>query len=191
MLRAILNVAVSDAVILRNPCIVRGAGQEHSSERPLATAEQIHQLADAIRPHLKALVLLAGFGALRRGELFGLERRDVDLVGGQLSVQRQAVFLKDGSRKVTAPKSAAGVRTVGLPPFVIDVLREHLDTWTGAVAFAPVFVGERGGPLGTVSLQVCFDEARRATGLTQFTLHDLRHAGDKTSCAGIASTKLL
>jgi len=40
-----------------------------------------------------------------------------------------------------------------------------------------VFVGERGGPLGTVSLQTCFDEARRATGLTQFTLHDLRHAG--------------
>ena len=28
-----------------------------------------------------------------------------------------------------------------------------------------------------VSLQACFDEARRATGLPQFTLHDLRHEG--------------
>lgn len=170
---------------------VRVAGQEHPGERPLATAEQIHQLADAIRPHLRTLVLLAGFGALRRGELFGLERRDVDVVAGQLSVQRQAVFLKDGTRKVTAPKSAAGVRTVSLSPFVIEALQEHLATWTAALPTSPVFVGERGGPLGTVSLQACFDEARQATGLTQFTLHDLRYAGGTMAAWTGATTKEL
>ena len=42
---------------------------------------------------------------------------------------------------------------------------------TGSSVTAPVFVGERGGPLGTVWLQVCFDEAHRGTGLAQFTLH--------------------
>jgi integrase len=192
LLRAILNVAVSDSVIVRNPCVIRGAGQEHPGERPLATAEQIHQLAETIRPHLRALVLLAAFGALRRGELFGLERRDVDLVAGQLSVlQRQAVHLKGGTRKVTAPKSAAGVRTVSLPPFVIEALQEHLATWTAAGPTSPVFVGERGGPLGTVSLQTCFDRARRATGLTQFTLHDLRHAGGTMAAWTGATTKEL
>ena len=151
--RVVLNVAVSDAVIARNPCVIRGAGQEHSDERPLATAEQIHHLADAIRPHLRALVLLAGFGGLRRGELFGLERRDIDLVAGELSVRRQAVYLKDGTRKVTAPKSSAGLRTVSLPPFVVDALDEHLATWTPEAPIAPVFVGELGGSLGPVSLQ--------------------------------------
>lgn len=191
LLRAILNVAVSDAVIARNPCVISGAGQEHSGERPLATAEQIHQLAEAIRPHLRALVLLAAFGALRRGELFGLERRDLDVGAGQLSVQRQAIYLKDGTRKVTPPKSAAGVRTVSLPPFVVEALEEHLATWTAAQPNSPVFVGERGGPLGTVSLQTCFDEARRATGLTQFTLHDLRHAGGTMAAWTGATTKEL
>lgn len=191
LLRAILNVAVSDSVIVRNPCVIRGAGQEHSGERPLATAEQIHQLAEAIRPHLRSLILLAGFAALRRGELFGLERRDVDLATGQLSVQRQAVYLKDGTRKVTAPKSAAGVRTVGLPPFVVEALQDHLATWTAPDLNSPVFVGERGGPLGTVSLQACFDEARRKAGLTQFTLHDLRHAGGTMAAWTGATTKEL
>ena len=191
LLGAILNVAVSDAVIARNPCVISGAGQEHSGERPLATAEQIHQLAEAIRPHLRALVLVAAFGALRRGELFGLERRDLDVAAGQLSVQRQAVYLKDGTRKVTAPKSAAGVRTVSLPPFVVEALQEHLATWTTANPTSPVFVGERGGPLGTVSLQTCFDEARQATGLTQFTLHDLRHAGGTMAAWTGATTKEL
>jgi integrase len=191
LLRAILNVAVSDAVIARNPCVISGAGQEHSGERPLATAEQIHQLAEAIRPHLRALVLLAAFGALRRGELFGLERRDLDICAGQLSVQRQVIYLKDGTRKVTPPKSAAGVRTVSLPPFVVDALKEHLATWTAPEPQSPVFVGERGGPLGPMSLQACFDEARRATGLTQFTLHDLRHAGGTMAAWTGATTKEL
>lgn len=191
LLRASLNVAVSDAMIARSPCVISGAGQEHSGERPLATAEQIHQLAEAIRPHLRALVLLAAFGALRRGELFGLERRDLDLGAGQLSVQRQAIYLKDGTRRVTPPKSAAGVRTVSLPPFVVEALEEHLATWTAAQPNSPVFVGERGGPLGTVSLQTCFDEARRVTGLTQFTLHDLRHAGGTMAAWTGATTKEL
>lgn len=191
LLRAILNVAVSDAVIARNPCVISGAGQEHSGERPLAIAEQIHQLAEAIRPHLRALVLLAAFGALRRGELFGLERRDLDPGAGQLSVQRQAIYLKDGTRKVTPPKSAAGVRTVSLPPFVAEALKEHLTTWTAPEPDSPVFVGKRGGPLGTVSLQACFDEARRATGLAQLTLHDLRHAGGTMAAWTGATTKEL
>jgi len=191
LLRSILNVAVSDGVLVRNPCNVRGAGQEHSGERPLASAEQIHQLANAIQAHLRALVLLAGFGGLRRGELFGLQRGDIDLDAGQLSVLRQVVYLKDGTRQVTKPKSAAGVRTVSLPPFVVEALREHLDEWTPVGATAPVFVGERGGPLGPVSLQTGFSGARRKTGLTQFTLHDLRHAAGTMAAWTGATTKEL
>lgn len=53
-----------------------------------------------------------------------------------------------------------------------------------------MFVGEPGGPLGSVSLQTCFDEARVATGLTEFTLHDLRHAAG-TMAASTGATKEL
>jgi integrase len=191
LLRAILNVAVSDSVIARNPCVIRGAGQERSGERPLVTAEQIHQLAEAIRPHLRALVLLAGFGGLRRGELLGLQRDDIDLVAGQLTVRRQVIHLRDGTREVTQPKSAAGVRTVSLPPFVVEALTDHIDEWTPDGAAAPVFVGERGGRLGPVSLQTGFTEARRKTGLTQFTFHDLRHAAGTMAAWTGATTKEL
>ena len=83
------------------------------------------------------------------------------------------------------------MRTVSLPLFVIEALQEHLANWTAADPNSPVFVGERGGPPGTVSLQTCFDEARRATGLTQFTLHDLRHADGRTAARTGATTKEL
>ena len=37
LLKAILNTAVDDGLIRRNPCRIKGAGQEKSPERPVLT----------------------------------------------------------------------------------------------------------------------------------------------------------
>ena len=81
VLRAILNTAVADELLVRNPCRVRGAGQDRTAERPVATVAEVQALADSIDEHLRALVLLASWCGLRRGELLGLRRRDLDLAG--------------------------------------------------------------------------------------------------------------
>jgi hypothetical protein len=44
LLRTILNRAVEDGLLSRNPCIIRGAGVERSPERPVATIEQVYEL---------------------------------------------------------------------------------------------------------------------------------------------------
>jgi len=36
-LRAIFNTAADDGIIRRNPCRIKGAGQEKSAERPILT----------------------------------------------------------------------------------------------------------------------------------------------------------
>lgn len=65
LLRTILNTAVADELIVRNPCRVRGAGQDRSAERPTATVAQVAALADAVDDRLRALVLLAAWCGLR------------------------------------------------------------------------------------------------------------------------------
>ena len=80
VLRVMLNTAVADELIVRNPCRVRGAGQDHSAERPIATVAQVAALADAVDERLRALVLLAAWCGLRRAELLALRRRHVDLL---------------------------------------------------------------------------------------------------------------
>ena len=50
LLRAIMNTAVDDGLIRRNPCRIKGAGSEDSPERPVLTVSQIYALADAIGP---------------------------------------------------------------------------------------------------------------------------------------------
>ena len=48
LLRAILNTAVDDGLIRRNPCRVKGADKETSPERPVLTVAQVFALAAAI-----------------------------------------------------------------------------------------------------------------------------------------------
>ena len=65
-------------MIRRNPCRIKGAGQEESPERPTLTIAQVYALADAVGQRYRPLILLAMFSSLRWGELGGLRRCDVD-----------------------------------------------------------------------------------------------------------------
>jgi len=69
----------------------------------------------------RALLLTAIFAGLRASELRGLRWVDIDLKRGELHVRQRA----DRYGKIGRPKSAAGERTVPLPPMVIAALREH------------------------------------------------------------------
>lgn len=191
LLRAILNVAVSDGAILRNPCTIRGAGQERSAERPLVTPEQLLALADAIEPHMRAFIMLAGFGGLRRGELLALRRGDIDFVGGTVRVDKQLVKLRVDGMIQTKPKSAAGSRTVSLPSFVIEALELHLDTFVRPEPNSTVFVGLKGGPLSIASLYRAHERARASVGIEGVTIHDLRHAAGTLAAWTGATTKEL
>ena len=58
------------------------------------------------------------------GELMALQWDDLDLVTGELKVNKQAVIT--GSELViTEPKTKAAIRTLLLPPKVLEVFREY------------------------------------------------------------------
>jgi hypothetical protein len=48
LLRTVLGTAVEDGLLPKNSCIVKGAGVEHSPERPIATIQQVYGIAGAI-----------------------------------------------------------------------------------------------------------------------------------------------
>lgn len=101
VLRAVLNTAVADELLVRNPCKIRGAGQWDAPERPFVPTEVVLQLADAIVDvdktpdktgcsRLRSLLLLAGFAGLRPGELLALRRNDIDLLHHLVAVDENA-----------------------------------------------------------------------------------------------------
>jgi hypothetical protein len=48
LLKAVFNTAVDDGLIRRNPCRIKGAGQERSPERPVLNVAQVYAVADAV-----------------------------------------------------------------------------------------------------------------------------------------------
>ncbi|MBA2625866.1 MAG: site-specific integrase [Acidimicrobiia bacterium] len=192
LLRAILSTAVEDRLITINPCTIKGAGVEPVTLRSVPTPSQAWVLAAEVQPRFRALVLLAAFVGLRKGELLGLERGHVDLTAGTLTVALQRQQSARGQHLVGPPKTAAGKRTLVLPPDIASELADHLARWTGPGQEALVFPGEKGGPLRTGVLQHEWDRARRRLGLEKVRLHDLRHlAGTMAASTGAGTKELM
>lgn len=189
LLRAILNTAVEDRHLVTNPCTIKGAGVEAAEERAIPDLQQVFALADAVAARYRALVLLAAFGGLRKGELFGLRRADIDLLHRVIEIRSQRQESKSGEQLIGPPKTAAGRRTLALPEEVVPAIEEHLATWVAPEPHALVFVGEKGDGVRAGVWQREWDRARRSVGLPDLHLHDLRHVAGTLAAATGAGTK--
>jgi integrase len=191
-LRAVMNTAVRDGAIVKNPCQIAGAGTDRAKERPVATPAEVVALVEAITPRYRAAVLLAAWCGLRRGEVLGLRRQDVDLEAGRVTIRRSRVELLttgpafDADPKTDAGKTDAGKRTVTIPPHVLPVLVEHMASWAGSDR---VFVGRDGRPMRGDAVRQAFGRARRKVGMPGFRFHDLRHTGQTMAAATGATIK--
>jgi integrase len=191
-LRAVLMTAADDRIIPRNPCRVRGAGEEKPEERPTLTVRQVYELADRMPyDRHRVLVLLAAFTSLRWGEISALRRCDIDIQDGTVTISRQHVQLDTGGVVVTAPKSRASVRTVAIPAAIVPAIRAHLDGCVGQSPDSLVFTGSRGGVLRRSNFRraVKWSKTVEAIGVPGLHFHDLRHTGNTHAAATGASLR--
>jgi len=108
LLRAIFNTAVTDELVARNPCRIRGAGADRSKERQIPTVAQVEALMAVMPTKLRAAVVLAAWGTLRRGEVLGLRRGDIDAAAGTVRVERSLGERRNGAVIVGPPKNPRG-----------------------------------------------------------------------------------
>lgn len=186
LLRTILSTAVRDEIIVRNPCTLPGAGVEHTAERSALTLEEVYELADAITPRFRALVLLGAFCGLRLGELQNLRRRHVNLLQHRLTVDSQVSEVA-GEFIEGPPKTKAGNRTVAIPERLLADLELHLSEFAAPGPDGLLFCSADGTYLYRTTLRRHWVAARDKVGLDGFTIHDLRHTGH-TLAAGTGAT---
>ena len=190
LLKAILETAVDDQLIRRNPCRLKGAGKEHPPERPIATIDQVDALAEAIGPRWRLMVYLAAYGPARPEELAALRRRNVDLQFVAVRVTRAAPELHTGRRALGATKSPAGVRVMILPGFLYPELKAHIDLFADPGPDGLLFVAERGAPVRRSTFGRKWRKARATVGLPgDFHFYDLRHTGHTLATQNGATLK--
>lgn len=190
VLRLILNNAVTDGRIDANPCHIPGAGQIKATERKPATPAEIVALADAMPTRYAAAVHVASWSGLRAGELFGLARRHVDLDAGTLRVERAAIYLAN-SIHLGPTKTESSRRLVHLPPHVVTILRQHMETYTGTSPDALIFTSTAGTIVSKGVRKKTFWRARATVGRPDLRWHDLRHTGATMAAQAGASLREL
>jgi hypothetical protein len=141
-----------------NGCRVRGAG-------------------NATPVKFRVAVLLAGWCQLRRGEVLGLQRRDIDINAGVVAIERTWVQSPGGQHIIGPPKTDAGRRSIAIPSHILPAINEHLRS-IGSRPDAWLFPGEEEGyPISTRTLSHVWSKARKSIGRTDLRFHDLRHSG--------------
>jgi integrase len=86
----------------------------------IPTPDEIKSIIHAAKGRWRPFLLTAIFTGLRASELRGLRWSDVDLKKAEVHVRQRA----DRRGIIGPPKSAAGERTVPLPPTIVNTLRE-------------------------------------------------------------------
>jgi len=187
LLRAVLNTAVADEVIAVNPCKVKGAGQVRSPERPTASVLEVAAAVEAVPDRYRLALLLPAWCQLRRGEVLGLQRRDVDLLHATIRVER-AWTAPMGQRPVLGPpKSEAGRRSLAIPANIVPAVSSHLEHFVGSEPDAWLFPTASGSALSPRNFNRAWDKARQIAGRPDLHLHDLRHSGLTWAAASGAS----
>jgi integrase len=127
VLSVIMQAAVADGRIARNPCAGVKLPAETARKMRFLEAAEAAALADTITPHYRPLVLTAAYVGLRWGELAGLKLNRVDLLRRTIRVEEQLLEV-NGKLIFGPPKTKAGVRTVTIPASLVEVLAEHFAT---------------------------------------------------------------
>ena len=185
ILHEALKHAVDEGLLVVNPADrvrpPRKAHREMAVLDQMQTAELL-EAAKGTRFHIP--VMLAISAGLRRGEIFGLRWRDVDLKGGSLSVQ-QAVEVTRQGLAFKPPKTPKSRRMVPLPAFCTRALVEHrrqqaqhrLQVGQAYLNHDLVCAGPLGAPQSPGGFSVGFVHFVRSIGLEiPIRFHDLRHS---------------
>ncbi|MEU1540336.1 hypothetical protein ABZ461_19885 [Actinacidiphila glaucinigra] len=59
ILRAIMNTAVDDGLVQRNPCRIKGGATAPNAERPFLSGAEVFGLADALPARYRVMILVA------------------------------------------------------------------------------------------------------------------------------------
>lgn len=177
LLRTITRQAVADGILAATPCTIPRAGAA-KRQKPIkpATLAELEAIVVEMPEHLRLMVLLAAWCALRFGELSELRRKDVDPKAGVLHIRRGATWV-DGEITIGPPKSEAGVRDVAIPPHLMPAVRAHLRDHAQRGQDGLLFPSQRGHNVTSATLYASWWPARAAAGRPDLRFHDLRHTG--------------
>lgn len=171
-LSAIFNHAVRYYGLPKNPAKLAGnMGKEQSREMLIWTQEEYRKFADAMMDKpvsFYAFEMLYWCG-IREGELLALTPSDFDFEKKTVTINKSYQRL-NGRDVITDPKTPKSNRTITMPDFLNDEIRDYLRQLYG------IGPEDRMFPVTKYYLHHEMDRGSKAAGVKRIRIHDLRHS---------------
>lgn len=171
-LSAIFNHAVRFYHLSGNPAQKAGSmGSEEHKEMLFWTKEEYLKFADVMREKpvsYYAFEMLYWCG-IRLGELLALVPSDFDFERNTVTISKSYQRLK-GKDVITSPKTVKSNRTIKMPPFLCDEMKEYIHM------FYEIGEKERLFQITKSYLHHEMDRGAKEAGVKRIRIHDLRHS---------------
>ena len=197
---SIYEYAKKMQVISYNPCETVTLPKDEEQEIEIYSIEETQEILSLLYQeplknlHYTVYFMLAFYTGFRRGEILGLEWKDIDFERQIISLRRASLYTKDKGTFTSSLKTRTSYRTLKLPPEIISVLGEYKahqtayikslgDKWVDVINGLDdkptvndrLFTQYYGKPMHPNAPALFFGRFCKRNGFTYRKIHSLRH----------------
>ena len=186
----ILSYAVKKWILTYNPCATVDYPTAQEKERDFYSVDEVKRLLGLLRNEkeeskpFSVFFTLAAYMGARKGELLGLEWRDIDFDNDTITISR--AYYYDAHRReyfTDTPKTKQSRRTLKMPAHVMDTLKDfktwqdhQREIWGGSwVDTDRIFTQPNGEPMNTNKPYNYLREFCKREGMRMYNVHSFRH----------------
>jgi integrase len=128
---SVYEYAIKMQVISFNPCRAVILPADNAKEVEIYSVEETLIIIDLLckedrkNLHYTVYFLLAVYTGFRRGELLGLEFKDIDFDRQTITLNRTSLYTKGKGVYTGALKTRTSYRTLKLPPEIMEILKQY------------------------------------------------------------------
>lgn len=182
----VFSYAVKMDMLSDNPCRRVTVPKGEKKEKEIYTLEEIEQLFRLLEKaplKYRTFFTLAIYSGFRRGELLGLEWKDIDWESNVISVRRTSNYTAGKGIYTDTTKTKKSQRSLKFPPVVMDLLRaykaeqdeEREKLGSKWIDYDRLFVKYNGEPMNNNTPYFWFHEFCEENNFRFCDIHSLRH----------------
>lgn len=169
-LSAIMNYAIKHYGLTANPCHAAGSiGKNHAEDMKIWTRDEYEQFAKKLdKSALRLAFDILFYTGIRSGELLALTPTDI-LPDKRISISKNYAKVR-GEELFLLPKTPKSKRTLAIPDFLYDDIREYISKLYGVAPDDRIFYFTKS------ALEQEIKRVSLKAGLKPIRVHDLRHS---------------
>lgn len=183
---SIMNKAVQWGYIEKNPSEHAIKPKMEHKRKTMPDIDEVIRLTNCLENEpikYKTMILMLIYSGMRKGELLGLEWKDINFEKETINIERASQYIEHIGIITVTTKNQSSERVIKLPKIIFDLLRTYR-VWQSEERLIlgskwndsdRLFTTWNGKPMHPDSLNKWFTDFLKRNDLQHMTIHELRH----------------